>query len=157
MPITPAHLQIGRPLQSIPKPPCQDVPANRLSRWRYLDKLKEHFWSRWSREYLTSLQTRGKWTSKECNVQPGMVVLIIEDGLPPQTWRLGVVTKIYPGKDSCVRVVDVRTSSGIFKRSISKLAPLPIEDNENLLNDSASQPRGRMFDKSLSSTLDVLK
>ena len=148
LPITPAHLQIGRPLQCIPKPSCSSTPDNRLSRWRYLDKLREHFWTRWSREYLSTLQTRGKWTKRTPNVSPGTVVLLIEDNLPPLTWKIGVVTKTYPGSDSLVRVVDVKTSSGVFKRSISKLAPLPIDDNDgnstSYPSSSASQPRGRM-------------
>lgn len=143
LPITPAHLQIGRPLVCIPKPSFGKIPDNRLSRWQYLDKLREHFWGRWSREYLTTLQTRGKWTTSSASIQPGTVVLLIEDNLPPQVWKLGVITATYPGKDSLVRVADVKTCSGTFRRSISKLAPLPTEDNENL-RISASQPRGRM-------------
>ncbi|XP_053685940.1 uncharacterized protein LOC128735483 [Sabethes cyaneus] len=71
------------------------------------------------------------------------VVLLIEDNLPPQMWKLGVITAVHPGKDSLVRVVDVKTSTGTYRRSISKLAPLPIEDNEGL-RISASQPRGKM-------------
>lgn len=129
LPITPAHLQIGRPLESIPKPSCKDIPDNRLSRWRYLDKLREQFWGRWSREYLTSLQSRSKWTATSPSVQPGMVVILIEDNLPPQVWKIGIVTATHPGPDSLVRVVDVKTSSGTFRRSISKLAPLPTQDN----------------------------
>lgn len=143
LPITPAHLQIGRPLECVPKPSYEKVPDNRLSRWQYLDKLRDHFWRRWSQEYLTTLQARNKWTTRSSGINPGTVVLLIEDNLPPQTWKLGIVTAVHPGKDSLVRVVDVKTSTGTFRRSISKLAPLPTENGENL-QASASQPRGKM-------------
>lgn len=69
------------------------------------------------------------------NIVPGMVVLMIEDNVPPQLWKYGKIERTYPGSDSLVRVADVKTASGIFKRSISKLAPLPTKDNENLQRD----------------------
>lgn len=67
-----------------------------------------------------------------------MIVLVIEDNLPPLTWKYGKVVKTYPGEDSLVRVVDVKTVSGTFKRSISKLAPLPIKDNDDLQQGDSS-------------------
>jgi len=36
-----------------------------------------------------------------------------------------VVTSIHPGQDGIVRVVTIRTPKGVFKRSISKICPLP--------------------------------
>ncbi|XP_038119755.1 uncharacterized protein LOC119769945 [Culex quinquefasciatus] len=85
LPITPAHLQLGMPLRPIAKPSRSGVADNRLNRWEYLDKLRECFWGRWSREYLTSLQNRAKWTKKSHNLQPGMLVLLVEDNFPSQT------------------------------------------------------------------------
>ncbi|XP_039443988.1 uncharacterized protein LOC120424032 [Culex pipiens pallens] len=134
LPITPAHLQLGRPLRPVAKPSRSGVADNRLNRWEYLDKLREDFWGRWSREYLTSLQNRAKWTKKSHNLQPGMLVLLVEDNLPSQTWKVGIIVETYPGMDALVRVVDVKTGSGaVFKRSVSKLAPLPTVDNDRLL------------------------
>lgn len=135
MPITPAHLQLGRALEPIPKPPYLDIKENRLTRWQYLNLLRDRFWKAWSREYLSTLQIRGKWTKTATNLVPGMVVLMIEDNIPPQSWKYGKIIKTYPGDDFLVRVADVKTASGIFKRSISKLAPLPTKDNEDLQRD----------------------
>ena len=42
----------------------------------------------------------------------------------PSQWPIARIVKTYPGKDGQVRVVDVRTSSGIYKRPITKLVPL---------------------------------
>lgn len=136
MPITPAHLQLGRVTEPVPKPSYLDSKENRLSRWQYLNLLRDRFWQSWSKEYLSTLQARGKWTKTAPNIVPGMVVLIIEDNVPPQCWKYGKIVKTYPGSDSLVRVADVKSATGIFKRSISKLAPLPTKDNENLQRDS---------------------
>ncbi|KAJ8886535.1 hypothetical protein PR048_012746 [Dryococelus australis] len=56
-----------------------------------------------------------------------LVVLIKEDDLPPLSWRVAVITEVFPGKDGVVRVANVKTSAGILKRSIHKLVILPIK------------------------------
>ncbi|XP_055622591.1 uncharacterized protein LOC129766753 [Toxorhynchites rutilus septentrionalis] len=127
--ITPAHFLVGRPLTAIPEPILEEIPINRLTRWQHLQQLRDHFWRRWSKEYLNTLQSRQKWTKASKNVTPGVVVLLKEDNLPPQSWRLGKIVNVYPGIDSTVRVVDVQTSTGLYRRPVSKLAPLPIETN----------------------------
>ena len=47
---------------------------NRLSRWQHLVKVKQHFWKRWSGEYLHQLQIRGKWVTGEESVKKGTLV-----------------------------------------------------------------------------------
>lgn len=146
--LTPAHLMIGRPLHAVPEPSYTQIPANRLSRWQYVQQLREQFWTRWSKEYLTELQVRGKWTQKRVNVKPGLVVLLKEENIPPQNWKLGRVVSVYPGADGLVRVVDVKTKSGTYKRAIHKLAPLPILDNLTPSDPNvavSTLPGGRMF------------
>lgn len=54
-------------------------------------------------------------------------MLMKEDNLSPLEWRRGRILKTYPGDDNIVRVVDVRTSTGVLTRSLSKLVRLPIE------------------------------
>lgn len=130
-PLTPGHFMVDRPLTAIPEPTYEEIPVNRLSRWQYVQLLRGNFWNRWYREYLVELQVRSKWTKKTANIRPGMVVMIKEDNLPPQVWKFGVVDKVFPGADGFTRVVDLRTRSGIQRRPIHKLAPLPILDNSS--------------------------
>lgn len=127
--ITPAHYFIGRPLTAIPEPTREKVPDNRLTHWKHLQKLRDHFWQRWSSEYLNTLQSRHKWTRHSGNITPGVVVLLKEDNTPPQSWKLGKIVAVYPGADSTVRVADVQTATGLYRRPVSKLAPLPFESN----------------------------
>lgn len=125
--LSPGHFLIGAPLMSYPEPSLSDLTENRLSRWQRVQKLYEQLWQRWSTDYLNSLQQRGKWTSPQSSLQPGMVVLVKEDRRPPLEWPLAVITETFPGKDGHVRVAAIRTSSGVFKRPITKLVPLPYE------------------------------
>lgn len=124
--ITPGHFLIGRELTAIPEP-LYDDSRSTLCRWKHLQAIRDHFWKRWSAEYLTQLQSRGKWSTRSPNVKEGMIVLLKEENLPPQIWKLAIITKTYPGEDGAVRVVDLKTADSIFRRSISKISPLPIE------------------------------
>ena len=55
------------------------------------------------------------------------MVLIKDDYAPPLQWKLGVTEDVHYGGDELVRVVDVRTQSGIFRRAVHKLCPLPVD------------------------------
>ncbi|KAL6419237.1 hypothetical protein ACFW04_011498 [Cataglyphis niger] len=48
--LTPGHFLVGAALNAIPEPHFLDAPIVRLSRWQLLQKMHDHFWSRWSQE-----------------------------------------------------------------------------------------------------------
>lgn len=127
LPLTPAHFLIGDSLASAPEHDVRDIAISRLTRYQLLRQLQQHFWSRWSRDYLSSLQVRSKWKSSlECPVKVDSLVLVVEDDTPPLRWPLGRIVQLHEGKDNIVRVVSVRMSSGnVLKRSVSKICPLP--------------------------------
>ncbi|XP_038106811.1 uncharacterized protein LOC119766378 [Culex quinquefasciatus] len=144
--LTPGHFLIGRPLTAIPEPAYEGTPTNRLSKWQHLQLLREHFWRAWRRDYLTTLQPRGKNRKKMPNVRPQMVVLLEEKNAPPLEWKMGIVTQTYPGPDGLVRTADVKVGGTVIRRPTSKLSVLPILDNEpEKTAASSSQPGGRML------------
>ncbi len=49
------------------------------SQWRQVQMLADSFWKRWKQEYLSTLQSRRKWTEERENIQEGDVVLL-KDG-----------------------------------------------------------------------------
>ncbi|XP_028040478.1 uncharacterized protein LOC114250698 [Bombyx mandarina] len=51
-PLTPGHFLIGRPLVSLPSPELRDRSTNTLTRFHRIEQLRQHFWSRWSKEYI---------------------------------------------------------------------------------------------------------
>ncbi|KAM7361550.1 uncharacterized protein ACRADG_012555 [Cochliomyia hominivorax] len=60
------------------------------------------------------------------NINIGQVVIIHEDKYLPQSWLTGKVVEIVEGEDGKVRVAEVKTKSGVYRRPIHKLAPLPL-------------------------------
>ena len=125
--LTPAHFLIGRPLLSLPEQGHQYENPGTLQRWQLLNQLRESFWLRWRRDYLQSLQTRGKWNKEKANLVVGDLVLISSEQTAPTHWPLGRVTQTFPGSDNLVRTVQVRTSDSSFRRPIHKLILLPGE------------------------------
>lgn len=124
--LTPGHFLIGEPLKSLAEPIIEESNLSKLSRWQRLMALRQHFWTRWSKEYLVNLQQRKKWTTSEANVEIGTLVLIKDDNLPPQKWAMARVLEIHPGSDGEVRVVTLKTTTGTTRRCIAKICPLPL-------------------------------
>ncbi|XP_066260797.1 uncharacterized protein [Euwallacea similis] len=137
-PLSPAHFLIGRSTTELPDPDLQHVPANRLSVFQRIQLIKQHFWKRWSKEYISELQQRVKWKTQQQDVQEGVLVLVKEDNFPPSKWRMGRVVAVHPGRDGVNRVATIRTSSGLVKRSFSKICPLPVE---TVVEDAPSASR----------------
>ena len=156
-PLTPSHLTYGRRILSLPEvrsnsqdPINQAVSSEDLPRRRrYLGLLLEHFWKRWSREYVTELRNRHRQHSRpgsRISISVGDVVTVFEDNLPQSQWRLGRVEQLIPGADNSVRaaVVKVITKTGrpvTIKRPVQKLFPLEVVTNDEQLLDEDRRPR----------------
>lgn len=123
--LTPAHFLSLAPLSLLPAADLNNERANLLTRFSLLDSLVQSFWNRFKSEYLHNLQCREKWNTSANPVLVGTVVLLNMENAPPLQWPLGVVTKLFPGRDGVTRVVEVRIKSGVLKRPIVKLCPLP--------------------------------
>lgn len=126
-PITPAHFLIGRPLTAVPDPVLSHIKENRLNRFQRIQQLCQHFWSRWSSEYVNELQIRTKWRQNHGQLTVGSLVLIKDKNQPPLNWALGRVMDIIPGEDNITRVVSVKSSRGVVRRAITSICPLPSE------------------------------
>lgn len=125
--LTPSHFLIGDTSSRIVEHDLKSVPINRLSRWQYIEQLRQHFWERWRKEYLHLLQQRTKWRQQGTPLQQGHLVLIQEDNLPPLSWVLGRVQQLHPGRDGLVRAASVATSNGVIKRPSNKLCLIPLD------------------------------
>ncbi|GFS90224.1 integrase catalytic domain-containing protein [Trichonephila clavipes] len=106
----------GRSITSIVEPDLTNLNENRLDNWQKITKIIQLIWKRWSVDYLNSLQQRNKWHFEKKNAKIGDMVIIKEDNLPSCQWSLGRINNIYPGKDSKVRVVEVKTTRGAKKK-----------------------------------------
>lgn len=57
-------------------------------------------------------------------------MFVCDPNLPRNQWRRGMVTHLHTGTDGVVRRADVKTSTGVLQRAVSKLAVLDLEDGE---------------------------
>ena len=84
-------------------------------------------------DYLTTLQHRPKWQDNKQQHAVNDIVIIKEDNTPPMLCPLARITKIFDGNDKIVRVVQVRTQTGLYIRPVSRLVPLEKERPESQL------------------------
>jgi Pao retrotransposon peptidase/Family of unknown function (DUF5641)/Protein of unknown function (DUF1759)/Putative peptidase (DUF1758)/Integrase core domain/Integrase zinc binding domain/Reverse transcriptase (RNA-dependent DNA polymerase) len=127
--LTPGHFLIGSSLTSFPESDLTKIPENRLSFWLHCSKMQQHFWQRWSTDYLNRLQNRPKWLNPSENIKINDMVLLKEDSTVPLQWPLARVIEVLPGRDGKVRLVKLRTANGTYSRSIAKICPLPMPND----------------------------
>lgn len=128
-PLTPGHFLIGDSLMALPQRDLREVNTPRLSRYQHLTQLVQHFWDRWSKEYLTNLQQRSKWKFANSNpLKVGDMVVLREDNLPPLKWSLGRIEVMHPGTDGIIRVVTIKTPKGSVRRAVTKICVLPMNN-----------------------------
>lgn len=138
--ITPSHFLIGSSLQALPYPDMKDVPVNRLrNRYDVIQQKQQLFWYHWRTEYLKELQ-RLSTSNPHCVVlKVGQVMILQDSCLPPVRWPLVRVVELHPGQDGVTRVVTIRTPTGAtMKRAVTKLCPLPITDEEEMIYTDAA-------------------
>lgn len=90
-----AHLLIGEVLTSIPQADVTEVNENRLTHFKRLQQMVQHFWQRWSNQYVSTLQERSKWNKSVPNLE------------------VGTFSSCYRRKSSSI-VLEARASGGSF-------------------------------------------
>nr|CAH7735170.1 unnamed protein product [Callosobruchus chinensis] len=128
LPLTPAHFLLGRNVNQLPDPDLTHIKPSKLSHFQKIQSIKQQFWKRWNLEYVSELQLRKKWTvHDDRKLEPGILVLIKQDGLPPMKWKLGRVISVSSDGEGVSRVARLKTDTGETQRAFSKLCPLPID------------------------------
>lgn len=136
--LTPAHFLVGSALIAPPEPEVNVQSKHPLTRWQYIQKLRQCFWNEWREEYLHRLQNRPKWKQAEPPIELNDLVLIMDERFPPTQWPLARVINLHPGKtDKLPRVVTLKTAGNkVFQRPITKLRILPVRS----VKDSEQPP-----------------
>lgn len=133
--LTSGHFLIGQPLNLLLEPSWIAFKFGRLEAWQQNQFLLNQIWERFKSDYISALQRRSKWRTETKDIKVGIIVLLKSDA-PPTQWPLGQLCEIFPGKDDHIRVVSVRTATGIFmravKRAVTELAPLPNQDETDI-------------------------
>ena len=127
-PITPAHLSVGRSLQSIPNGSIMEENRGHvIQRFLYHQRLLNHFWKRQRLEYLHKLSIRTMWQVEHPPVKIGDIVLISDDKVQRGKSPMGRITQVHPGKDGFARTVTLKTQKGELKRPVQRLHRLEME------------------------------
>lgn len=126
--LTPGHLLTGYALTAPAEPPSDDDQnLDRLTRWRLVQAMRDHFWTRWSKEYLNTLTQRHKWQRPREKLAVGDVVLILDSLLLYRgRWPLGKILEVNYGADGRARVASVQAHRGIFTQPVTKICRMPV-------------------------------
>ena len=133
------HLLLGRKLNQ------NNVEINEVSikfeptrQANYLQIILTHFWNRWSSEYITSLREFEKRKRMQKTIrEPKLndIVIVKDEKLPRQQWRVGRVIELLSSRDNKVRAVKVLLGKtrNIIERPINLLYPLECDVEQDEL------------------------
>jgi hypothetical protein len=122
-PLTPSHLLVGRRILSLPdnltyfEPEDENFEVTDESlqrRAKHLNSVLNHFWKRWSKEYLLELRDAHRQTNVGGTPTPvkiGDIVLIHDQDHPRGFWKVARVEKLITGRDGLVRGAALRLPS----------------------------------------------
>lgn len=94
--------------------------------WRESQRLADLLWRRWVKEYLPTLTRRTNWYRNTEPLKVDDVVVVTDDQLARSLWPKGIVTRVFVGSDGQVRVAEVKTATGTYKRPVTKLCKLDV-------------------------------
>jgi len=94
----------------------------------------EKLWKRFTEEILVDNREAPKWVKDKENITIGDLVIVMDPSPMKGEWKLGVVTKVFPGRDGKVRNLKLRMKEELFQRSVFNLIPIPKWRGEDLLD-----------------------
>jgi hypothetical protein len=139
--LTPSHLLSGKRLisanRTFPDEILDETPKSLTNRVRYLRTLTEHYERRWKHEYLTELREYQRCHNKlpAKQLKPGDIVLISDEKLPRNRWRMGKVEELIASKDQHVRACKLKVHTenrkvAFLRRPVNKLCYFEVSSEE---------------------------
>ena len=94
-------------------------------RWRKIQHIANEFWSRWRKEFLTSLQARSKWSKSRHNLTVGDIVLLKTEVNDRNQWPMARAISYETDKNGMLRAAKLRVGkSQILRRPVDKMVLL---------------------------------
>ena len=129
------------------KPVNEGNDSGTLSkRARHLERLLEHFRGRSKKKYLTGIREHQRLKTKirVRDILSGDIVNIHHVKSPRLQWRLGKVTKLFPGRNRIIRSAELATldpSNRVIRvnRPLEKLYPLEVRSKEEIEREKLNQ------------------
>ena len=124
VPLTPNHFLHGQAGGNFAPESVDSMSFNTPKRWRRVQELVRHFWSRWIKEWLPSLNATKKWKKGNTEFEIGDVVLVMSTDQQRGHWKLAKIINVYPGTDNVVRVLRILVGRNEYIRSVNNLVRL---------------------------------
>ena len=88
--------------------------------------MSNHFLDRWRHEYVVNLretQRTSKLNINSLKINVNDIVLVFYEKVPKHFWRIVIVTRVLPSRDSEIRgeIVRIAKTNTILKRPVNKL------------------------------------
>ena len=129
LPLTPAHFltghSVGFQVRAAEEPTAPTAESLR-ARAKVRDRRLTRFWSVWSQDYLRSLPLAVRRFKTRGKLVEGSVVLLRDENRPRLRWEMGVVTRLFPGRDGVPRSAEVRVGRGVKTRAVQRLHDLEV-------------------------------
>ena len=150
-PLTPSHLFTGRRTITANEiiedddEICDLTRDGAIDRLNAVDMVLSHFWKRWVKEYLLNLRECHKMNQRpEVHIKEGDVVLVQDDNVKRNKWKLAVVDRLIKGDDQRTRGAWVRLAKKgkqmtKMKRPIQKLYPLELNERTDHHRDGLKE------------------
>ena len=124
--LTPNIIMWGKDSQTFEDIEVDEDKATRM--YKRLKNAREHVWSRWSKEYITSLMEVHRINRNKSPhlTEIGEVVLIVGDERNKRQWKKARVEELLKGRDSVVRGLILRYKGHLIERPIQAVCPLEI-------------------------------
>ena len=126
--LTPNTMMFGQ-RYNLPDENADDIPERDLrKRARYILRLKENLWNRWTNEYLRGLRERHDLThhDRENAIGVGDVMLVKGEQRNRAKWRIGIVQKLIVGRDGVIRGAVLRSGRDKIERALQHLFPMEL-------------------------------
>lgn len=126
-PLTPNHFILGRTNSTTMPVEADRKQLSSRKQWRILQQLNNQFWRRWVQDYLPELTRRSKYHGEVGPIVEGSLVLVCDADRSRNQWVRGRVERVNIGTDGRVRTACIKTTGGVMRRPVSKLALLDCE------------------------------
>ena len=138
--LSPSQLINGRRICSRPNSQIVSTNASLTKRARRHKQILCQFTTRWRKEYLRNLRENAQVNVKRQKTEKlkeGDIVIVKNDKMNRNFWRLGKIEELISGDDEMVRAAKVRVSnkngkSDVLRRSIQHLVPLEVSQDSNV-------------------------
>ncbi|XP_055705739.1 uncharacterized protein LOC129803279 [Phlebotomus papatasi] len=131
-PLTPGHFLLLAPPTQLPDENLASVRMNHLTRWQLCQRIVQDFVRKWRLSYLHTLQERSKKHTEKENLKVDDIVILHDASIGNTKWTTGRVVGVHTGADGKVRVIDIKTPTGTYTRSVTKVAKFPTCESHNL-------------------------